>query len=138
MPNKAANILLAEDNPGDIFLVKEALQAHEIAGQLHVMRDGDAAIRFIDAIDDDDATPCPQLALLDLNLPKRNGWEILARLRQSSKCRGIPVAMMSSWRPPESGAEVANADYFFWKPSSYDEFMALGGVLKELLERGEK
>ena len=70
-------ILLAEDNLGDVLLVQEALKSHKIPHELHVVRDGDEALAIIEHMGEPDGIPCPDLMLLDLNLPKVDGAEAL-------------------------------------------------------------
>jgi chemotaxis family two-component system response regulator Rcp1 len=136
MLNLACEILLAEDNTGDVFLVREALLTHNLLVNLHVVRDGEAAITFIEAAEQGDDSPCPQLAVLDLNLPRKTGLEVLERLRRSTKLGSIPVALISSSRSPNDVSIThLKADYFFTKPSDYEKFMALGGIIKSLLQR---
>lgn len=136
MSHSPINVLLVEDNPADVFLVREALTLHGIIGSLFVLRDGEEAIQFIEAAESSENSPCPHLALLDLNLPRKNGMEVLARLRSSTKCGTIPVVMISSSRSPIEAAILAQLrpDYYFSKPSNYDQFMGLGGIVKRLLD----
>jgi chemotaxis family two-component system response regulator Rcp1 len=104
---------------------------------LHVVSDGERAIEFIEAAEYDESSPCPELALLDLNLPKKSGLEVLARIRRSAKCGNIPVAVISSSRSANEARAISQlrADRFFTKPTDYDQFMVLGGIVKELLDR---
>lgn len=128
------SILLAEDNAADVFLVQAALQAHQVDACLEVVKDGEAAIRFIERAEDSTDTPCPQLILLDLNLPRKSGFEVLARLRQSKTCSHALVVVISSCQAPPRETESLNADRFFTKPSDYDQYMRLGAIVKQLLE----
>ncbi len=136
MPIPRPDILLAEDNPADVFLVREALRLHDLDVSLHVVRDGETAILFIETAERDETAPCPHLAVLDLNLPRKSGIEVLARLRRSEKCGDIPVAIISSSRSPAETATLTQlrADHFFTKPSDYTKFMSLGAILKRLLD----
>ncbi len=135
MQDRIPDILLAEDNPADVFLVKEAIRTYALSVNLHVVRDGEAAIRVIEAIEHGEREVYPGVILLDLNLPRRTGLEVLARLRESIQCGGIPVAIISSSRQPAELASEAgvHADRFFTKPSDYDRFMELGGIIRDLL-----
>jgi DNA-binding response OmpR family regulator len=101
-----------------------------------VIEDGEAAIRFIDASDRDADAPCPTLVLLDLNLPKRTGIEVLRRLRHSRRCSGAKVLIVSSSDAPKERAAVQSPDAngYFRKPSSYDEFLRIGEVILKLLK----
>jgi CheY-like chemotaxis protein len=136
MSSEAKNVLLAEDNPGDVFLIREALRVHGVFVNLHVTFDGEEAIRFLDATEESDDAPCPVLALIDLNLPKRDGLEVLKHLRQRTKCARIPVALLSSSRqPPEAELNQPPlfANRFFKKPNTFDQYMTLGAIVTDLL-----
>ena len=85
-PRKLASILLIEDNRADVELVREALLEHEVEGDLIVLTNGESAIEFIRTLDAQRAE-CPDLVILDLNLPKRHGLEVLEFVRQSASCR---------------------------------------------------
>ena len=134
MNSKPFHIVLAEDNAPDVFLVRTALEEADFDFQLHVFSDGEQVLRFLAQVDKQDA-PCPDLLLLDLNLPKHNGDEILERLRQSTGCSGTPVVVLTSSDSPKDrkrAAELGAARYFR-KPSDLDEFMKLGEVVKSVL-----
>ena len=100
-----------------------------------VVPDGEKAIDFIARADAGPGAPCPDLLLLDLNLPKRDGFEVLRRLRASTRCQSIPVLIITSSDSEDdrNRAAALGAGYFH-KPPDYDEFLKLGEVLKELLE----
>src|ERR1700723_2467837 len=93
-------ILLAEDNPGDVFLVRRALEKHALDVKLVVVEDGQAALSFIGTVDADDGAMCPDLVLLDLNLPRATGNRVLTRLRQSPRCAGIAIIVVTSSNSP--------------------------------------
>jgi chemotaxis family two-component system response regulator Rcp1 len=128
--------LVVEDNPADVFLIRAAVESHEIPLDLHVVADGDLAYEFIDRADTGaDHTLCPDVVLLDLNFPKGSGKEVLARLRQSAKCSAVPVLILTSSDNPKERDELLSlgANRYFRKPSGYGEFLKVGAVLKELL-----
>jgi two-component system response regulator len=83
-------ILLVEDNQGDVLLIREALREHHVEHKLHVMRDGREGERYIERIGQD-SVPCPDILLLDLNLPHRDGHELLQLFRAHPLCGHIPV-----------------------------------------------
>lgn len=91
---KSINILLVEDNEGDIVLTTEALEESKIINKVAVIRDGRAAIDFFEAINTKDEYP--DLVLLDINLPKISGHEVLLFIKQSEKYRSIPVIMLTT------------------------------------------
>ena len=129
------NLLLAEDNRPDVLLVREAIQMEDLPLELYVAPDGQAAIDFIAQAESSPEAPCPHLLLLDLNLPKRDGFEVLRRLRASEKCKDIPVLIItSSDSPSDQGQAAALGARYFRKPPSYDEFLKLGEVLRQLLQ----
>jgi DNA-binding response OmpR family regulator len=123
-----------DDNPADVGLVREALEEHSVQGDLTVVFDGDQAIQFIKEIDSQSGN-CPDLIILDLNLPKKPGREVLECVRQSSKCRESPVVILTSSdeRDDQDDAIRLGADRYIRKPSSLEEFIALGAIFKALL-----
>ncbi len=129
------NLLLAEDNPPDTLLVREAIRLENLPIDLHVASDGQRAIAFIDQSDKDPNAPCPHVLLLDINLPKADGFEVLRRLRESERCGNVPVLMISSSDSPSDRNQAAELGAgYFRKPPNYDEFLKLGAVLKKLLK----
>ncbi len=88
MKSQKPNVLLVEDNPADINLVEEALEEARLDCCLHIMRDGVRAIEFLERLDAEADYPQPDVVLLDLNLPKIGGEEVLKRVRMSPKCEG--------------------------------------------------
>jgi CheY-like chemotaxis protein len=132
---KGAQILLAEDNRGDILLVREALDQHGVHADLLVTRDGGGFLQLLDRIEAGEL-PCPDLVLLDLNLPQHNGAEILAHLRQSTRCSQVHVVVVTSSNARKDRDTVARlgASGYFLKPSDYDEFMRLGEIVRQMIE----
>ena len=100
MSDGKAQLLLIEDNPADVELVEEALAEAALDCGLSVMRDGRQAIDYIERIEREPACRFPDLVLLDLNLPKVSGEEVLNRMRSSRKCRGAKVLVISSSNVP--------------------------------------
>jgi chemotaxis family two-component system response regulator Rcp1 len=132
----ALQILLAEDNLGDVLLVQYALKSHNIPHELHVVRDGDEALAIIEHMGEPDGIPCPDLMLLDLNLPKVDGPEILGKFRKHPYCAETPVIVISSsdaHRDRERMAQFGIARYFR-KPSDLNAFLKLGAVVAEVVE----
>ena len=129
------SILLAEDNPADAALVRKALEEHGVEGELLVIDDGEMAIEFIQALDADLSAACPGLAIIDLNLPKKPGREVLERMRLSQRCRHIPVMILSSSDAERDRADAARlgATRYIRKPSRLEEFLSLGAIFKAAL-----
>lgn len=129
-------ILLAEDNVGDVLLVEDALKAHQIPHELHVVKDGDQALAFIEKMGAPDGIPCPDVLLLDLNLPKVDGPEILGSFRKHPGCSQTPVIVITSSdarRDRDRMAQFGIARYFR-KPSDLNEFLKLGAVVRAVVE----
>ena len=130
-------ILLVEDNKADLFLIREAISGANVQADLHVANDGETAVRFIDAADSDETAPCPALILLDLNLPKISGVEVLQHIRRSHKCSDslILIVTSSDSQNDRRATTQLGIDGYFRKPSSYDAFCKIGEIVKELLAR---
>lgn len=128
--------LLVEDNRADALMVQEAIEVHGLPVDLHIVEDGQKAFDFIQGAEDDSNAPCPQVLILDLNLPKRTGKEVLQRVRRSVKCKDIPVLIITSSDSREDRAEAAHlgANHYFRKPSSYDEYLKVGEILRDILQ----
>ena len=132
-------IILAEDNPGDVGLVRYALRQHQVDCELRVLSDGEQVLTFIDLLDMDSGLPCPDLFLLDLHLPKRDGHEILQHLRASERCGQTPVVVLSASESPSDleNAEKSGAVHYFRKPPSLTQFVQLGTIVKKVIGRGQ-
>ena len=120
-------LLLVEDNPADVFLVREALREEDLDCELRVVDDGEQAIQFLERVDAGGEMP-PDLLLLDLNVPRIGGEQVLQRLRECQHCATIAVVVITSSDSPrdrQKATELGAAEYFR-KPTKLDEFMALG------------
>jgi two-component system, chemotaxis family, response regulator Rcp1 len=133
---KRIRILLAEDNQGDVFLVRDALEHHGIEFELEVVKNGELALAAVDRFGQS-VSSAPDIFLLDLNLPRAAGDVVLQRFRESAGCSGIPVIIMTSSDAPQDRERVARLgiSYYFRKPSDLDEFRRLGEVVKSLISR---
>jgi chemotaxis family two-component system response regulator Rcp1 len=136
-PRKAGHILIVEDNASDVFLIREAIETAAIDAELHVVTDGEKAIKFFDEADGSAGFPCPALVILDISLPKKNGDEVLQHLRRSLKCYELPVLVVSTSNSATDRDKMAKlgCNGYFRKPSEYVDFMKLGDVIKALLRR---
>jgi chemotaxis family two-component system response regulator Rcp1 len=129
------NILLAEDNRGDILLVQRALDEHHIEHELHVVRDGEEALAAVSTMGQPGHMRCPDLMLLDLNLPKVDGPEVLTQFRKHPACARTPVVVITSSDAGRDRSRMAALGIarYFRKPTDLDEFMELGAVVRELV-----
>lgn len=129
-------ILIVEDNRADVYLIREAIESTAIRVEVQVATDGEEAIRLIQKWKADEKEPCPDLVLLDINLPRKSGAEVLRHLRSSERCRETVVMVVSTSDSPQDREKMMalGADRYFRKPSEYEDFLKLGGVIAELLE----
>jgi CheY-like chemotaxis protein len=129
------NIVLVEDAEPDVLLVREALEQSGLEFELRVFDDGEQGVDFVDAMDRDATLARPHLFLLDLNLPRKTGGQILERVRLSRTCGQVPVVILTSSDSNKDKAQAAqlNATGYFRKPSRLDEFMKLGPYVRDLL-----
>jgi CheY-like chemotaxis protein len=136
MEKSSVRILVAEDNPGDLHLVRMALSESQIACEISVATDGEQAIRCIEGLDVSQKREPFDLLILDLHLPKHDGHEILNRLRASERSGQTPVLVLTS--SPRGGKEISDRHavaHFFQKPIGLEKFMALGPIVKGILDR---
>jgi CheY-like chemotaxis protein len=128
----AVRITLVEDNPADVYLLEEALRTHGVAFELDWIADGEQALARLSAMRDGAQ---PHLILLDLNLPKVDGKELLSAIRKTPALRSTRVAILTSSDSPSDrrDTEALGADCYIKKPPTLDEFLAIGRVIKELV-----
>jgi CheY-like chemotaxis protein len=129
-------ILLAEDNPEDAELVRLALMEHGVKCTLRVIRDGAEAIAFLGSLDADPKSPALDLLIVDMNLPKRSGEDILKCLRSTEKYAQTPVIVMSGLIAGtiEEKATRHAAMVYFQKPLTLNGFMQLGSIFRDVLQ----
>jgi CheY-like chemotaxis protein len=123
-----------EDNVGDARLVREALENSVIACELVVISNGERALQFIEGIDSGSG-PCPQLAIVDLNLPKKTGAEVVKRMRASAKCKDVPVVVLTSSNNQidRENAKRLGISRYIVKSGRLSEILKLGSVFRDLL-----
>ena len=128
-------IVLAEDNSADVMLVRLALESAGIHCDLHILDDGEKAIAFIEELDASPQSRPVDLLLLDMHLPKRDGDEILKRLRSADHYAQTPVIVMTASDAPRDHDQAKKhaAMHYFRKPSNLAEYMQLGIIVRDLL-----
>jgi DNA-binding response OmpR family regulator len=133
-------ILLAEDNDGDVFLVRRAL-AKALSHELSVVHNGEEALKWLDDHSSENPGLLPDLILLDLNLPRIDGAQLLSHIRKKDAFSRTPVIVLTSSDSPKDRemAMELGANLYFRKPTDLDAFMQLGRIVAELLhiEPGE-
>jgi chemotaxis family two-component system response regulator Rcp1 len=124
-----------EDNKADVFLIRAALAATHLNPEIHVVNDGEEATRFFDDLDQDSSSACPALVILDINLPKKQGADVLTHIRNSFRCPNALILVATTSDSPQDRQEMRQlgANGYFRKPSEYDAFLKLGDLVKELL-----
>jgi len=122
---RAVEILLVEDNPGDVRLTQEALRGAKIRNNLHVAKDGVEAMDFLLQQEQSAGAPRPHLVLLDLNLPRKDGREVLAQMKADSALRRIPVVVLTTSEAEEDilKAYDLNANCYITKPVDFEQFI---------------
>ena len=126
-------ILLVEDNPADVCLVEEALKDAKVFNEFNVVSDGVEALQFLRREGDYFNAPRPDIILLDLNLPRKNGREVLEEVKSDPELRQIPVIVLTSSEADEDISNVYNlhANCFITKPPDLESFIRIMGTIEE-------
>ncbi len=125
MSGKAVNLLLVEDNPGDVRLTLEALKEAKVRNNLYVVEDGMEATAFLHKEGKYADAPRPDVILLDLNLPKKNGRELLAEIKEDPDLKRIPVVILTSSSSEKDIVSTYNlhANCYITKPVNLERFL---------------
>ncbi|MBP6470501.1 MAG: response regulator [Chloroflexi bacterium] len=125
------NILLVEDNPADIRLTQEAFKETKQNIILHVVRDGTEALAFLRQTGRFTAVPRPDMILLDLNLPKKDGRQVLEEIKKTPDIKRIPIVILTNSKAAEDIRQTYDhhANSYITKPANLDEFIA---VIKQI------
>jgi two-component system, chemotaxis family, response regulator Rcp1 len=131
--NRPIDILLVEDNPGDVRLTREALKDAKVLNEIHVARDGVEAMQFVHREGSFKNAPMPDLILLDLNLPRKDGREVLADIKQDPKLCHIPVVVLTTSKADEDIVKTYNlhANAYITKPVDLNRFVEIMHSLEE-------
>ncbi len=127
------DILLVEDNPGDVRLTQEAFKEGRLRNQLHVVMDGEAAMQYLNQQGEYTGVPRPDLILLDLNLPKMNGREVLSAIKNDPDLKRIPVVVLTTSQDETDITESYRqfASSYIVKPVSMEKFIGVVSSFKE-------
>jgi CheY-like chemotaxis protein len=133
--SKTFAIFVVEDNPADVYLIRQALRKAGVNFELSVIDDGAEGMSFVRNFKKSPENRRPDLAILDLNLPSNGGIEILAAIRRNNDLADVPVVIVtSSCAPLESAqAEALRISRFITKPPDLADFLQIGNVVKEVL-----
>jgi CheY-like chemotaxis protein len=124
-PLDVIDVLLVEDDDGDVLMTKEAFEHHKIRNNLHVVNDGEQALQFLRREGEYADAPKPGLILLDLNLPRRDGREVLAELKNDDQLRLIPVVVLTTSEAEEDivRSYSLHANAYVSKPVDFERFI---------------
>jgi CheY-like chemotaxis protein len=122
--DRVHDVLLVEDDPGSVLITREAFEVSRAPGQLHVVGDGELAMEFLYQARGFTQAPRPSLILLDINLPRRSGLEVLAEVKASERLLTIPVVMLSTSQDEGDvlRSYQLHANAYIAKPASFDLF----------------
>jgi CheY-like chemotaxis protein len=126
-------ILLVEDNPGDVRLTREVLAECNVLNELTVLGDGEEALEFLTRSGAHSSAPRPDLVLLDLNLPRKDGREVLAAIKQDADLRRIPVVVLTTSSDEADILRSYNlhANCYITKPVDLDQFVTVVRVIED-------
>ena len=130
---KMINILLVEDNPGDVRLTEEAFRESKIRNQFHAVEDGVEALAFLHQEGKYAAAPHPDVILLDLNLPRKDGREVLEEIKSDEKLQRIPVVVLTTSSAEEDIIRTYNlhANCYINKPVDLEQFLKVVQTINE-------
>jgi CheY-like chemotaxis protein len=123
--SKVIDVLMVDDDEGDVLLTREAFEYYKVRNKLHVVSDGEQALQFLRRTGQYADAPRPGLILLDVNLPRRSGLEVLAELKQDPDLLVIPVVMLTTSRAEEDiiRSYSLHANAFVTKPVDFEHFI---------------
>ncbi|MFC5290359.1 response regulator [Actinokineospora guangxiensis] len=122
---KAIDVLLVEDDEGDVLMTREAFEHYKIRNELHVVRDGEQAVQFLRKEGQFSDAPRPDLVLLDLNLPRFDGRQVLAEIKADDSLRSIPIVVLTTSEAEEDivRSYQLHANAYVTKPVDFDRFI---------------
>ncbi|AKB16629.1 MAG: response regulator [Methanosarcina thermophila] len=123
--SKSVEILLVEDSKGDVGLIEEVFEDAKIGNTLHIVEDGEEAIAFLRGEGQFSDAPRPDIILLDLNLPKKDGREVLEEVKSDDELKNIPVVILTTSKAEEDILKSYNlhANAYITKPVDFDQFI---------------
>jgi CheY-like chemotaxis protein len=125
-PHQPIEVLLVEDDPGDVLMTQEAFADYKVANRLSVVNNGEDAIAFVRKQGRFADAPTPDLVLLDLNLPRRDGREVLRDLKEDPELRRIPIVVLTTSEAEEDvlASYLLHANAYVRKPVDFDQFVS--------------
>src|SRR5687768_5691445 len=125
MPSREIVVLLVEDDPGDVLMTREAFEDYKVHNELHVVNDGTEAMAFLRREGDKADAPRPDLVLLDLNLPRMDGREVLQAIKSDPELASIPVVVLTTSEAEEDvlRSYSLHANAYVTKPVDFERFI---------------
>ena len=122
---KVIDVLLVEDDPGDVLMTREAFEDNKVANRLHVVSDGAEALEFLRKEGAHDGAPTPDLVLLDLNLPRMDGRQVLEAVKGDATLRSIPIVVLTTSEAEEDvlRSYALHANAYVTKPVDFERFI---------------
>ena len=122
---RLVEILLVEDSPADVLMTREAFQQAKLMNNLHVAEDGVQALQFLHREGEFASSPRPELILLDLNLPRKNGQDVLAEIKADPELKTIPVVILTTSQAEQDILEAydLHANCYIVKPVGFENFV---------------
>jgi CheY-like chemotaxis protein len=129
---KQIEILIVEDNEGDVGLIEEVFEEAKIKNNIHVAEDGEEAVLYLHSSGTFSGSRRPDLILLDLNLPKKDGREVLREIKEDSNLKNIPVVVLTTSTAKKDilRAYDLHANAYVTKPLDFDQFMKVVGSIE--------
>lgn len=130
---KPVTILLVEDNPADVTLTQEAFKESKIVNMLNVVMDGESAINYLRKLGTYKDAETPDLVLLDLNLPKKNGHSVLAEIKADPNLKFVPIIILSTSSSEEDilNSYANNANCYISKPADFRQFLVVAKSIED-------
>ena len=125
LPGRQIEVLLVEDDPGDVLMTKEAFEDYKLSNSLHVVNDGAEAMEFLRRQGEHTDAPRPDLVLLDLNLPRMDGREVLQAIKSDPELASIPVVILTTSEAEEDvlRSYSLHANAYVTKPVDFERFI---------------
>jgi CheY-like chemotaxis protein len=126
-PPKPIDVLLVEDDPGDVLLIREAFDDNKVHNTLNVVSDGEQALAYLRREGEHAGASRPDLVLLDLNLPRKDGREVLAEVKQDPELRTIPIVVLTTSEAEEDVLKSyqLHANAYVTKPVDFERFVSI-------------
>lgn len=131
--NKPIEILVVEDNPGDVELIRESFEGSSWEPHFHIATDGEEALAFLQRIEPYHDAPQPDLIFLDLNLPKKDGRQVLRFIKSNGELKAIPVIVLTTSRSADDilASYQLHTNCYMSKPADLDAFMEQMKVMQQ-------